>query len=168
MSTTTVSAQGDQRTPEESEAELPTEESVRSWDCEELYTWLSSIRPPPLSPYRASIDKFVKLEMDGQVFLNGTFAYFVEDCKLSVGVAKRLCLISGDIKQGTILIRTPQKRLRSSGDEGDHSPKKMAFSATSHSDSQKVLIEKVSKLDGAAVNELDGWQYSFTLFVCSV
>jgi len=66
--------------------------------------------------------------MDGPVFLNGTLAFFVENCKLPVGVAKRLCLISADIKYESI--RSPPKRARSSQDEGDHSPRKRAFRAS--------------------------------------
>ena len=103
------------------------------------------------------------LEMDGRVFLSGTFAFFVEDCKLSVGVAKRLCLISADIKFGTI--RSPLKRARSSQDEGDHSPRKRASPA---SNSQEPLVEKASKLDGAAVQELDGRRHSSTPIIHSV
>ena len=61
MSTSTVPAQGDQRTPEESEVELPAEDPgiIENY----IYMWLSSLKLPPLN----APDAFVKLELHGLV-----------------------------------------------------------------------------------------------------
>ncbi|KAF8443354.1 hypothetical protein BGX38DRAFT_761589 [Terfezia claveryi] len=152
MSATNVQDQWVRPTPEEGEPEVPSEKRVRSWNYKELYLWLTSLQPPPLSPDADTAERFEKLQIDGLIFLEGTFGFFVQECQLPVGVAKRLCLLSGAIRlPGVAVIGSPKKRGHSSGSE-----KRVSLGDISRSDPRVALIEKALKLHYEAVNDLDG------------
>lgn len=152
MSATNVQDQWVRPTPEEDEPELPSEKRVRSWNYRELYIWLTSLQPPPLSPDAYITDRFKKLQIDGQIFLKGTFGFFVQECQLPVGVAKRLCLLSETIiLPGPTVIESPKKRGHSSGSE-----KRLSLTGiASRSEPRLALMEKASNLHYEAVNDLD-------------
>lgn len=95
---------------------LPTEEAVRTWDSEDLYKWLTSMTPPPLSNDRQAIQAFLGAKIDGPVFLDLGNKLSSNDLTqiIPFGVARRLNILANSIKDNALHISALRKRTVSS------------------------------------------------------
>ncbi|KAF8437336.1 hypothetical protein BGX38DRAFT_52710 [Terfezia claveryi] len=97
---------------------LPTEEVVRTWKSGDLYKWLTSMTPPPLSTHEETIKAFLDARIDGPSFLDLGSKWFSDHIArvVPVGVAVRLEMLATTIKHNTLLmsLASPRKRPRSS------------------------------------------------------
>jgi len=80
---------------------LPTAESVHSWDTNDLYKWLTSIKPPPLGHLRTTTDGFLSAQINGPALLGATEQWLTEQCHLPPGVSKSLFLLVVAIQANT-------------------------------------------------------------------
>ena len=95
---------------------LPTEEAVRTWDSEDLYNWLTSITPPPLSNDKQAVQAFLSAKIDGPVFLDLGNKLSSNDLTqiIPFGVARRLNILANSIRDNALHISALRKRTASS------------------------------------------------------
>lgn len=109
---------------------LPTEEVVRTWDSEDLYKWLTSITPPPLSEDKQTTQAFLDTKIDGPVFLDWNNKLFSDDIAqvIPFGVARRLNMLANSIKDNDL--RTTASRKRAASNSSAQYPKGKKLSLT--------------------------------------
>lgn len=81
-----------------------TEPTVRTWDHKQVYCWLASLTPPPLSWSTDIILKFKDGVVDGVVFLAASTNWYIER-GLPWGVAKRLTMLADEIRKNTLVAK---------------------------------------------------------------
>lgn len=99
-------------------AALPTEDAVRTWDCEDLFKWLTSLTPSILSQNENTVKTFRHAAIDGPCFLDLGGRWFSDSFArvLPLGVAHRLDMLATSIKNNTLPmpVASSRKRRRSS------------------------------------------------------
>ena len=162
---------------------LPTEEAVRTWDSEDLYKWLTSITPPPLSRDEQTAQAFLNTGVDGPVFLDWGNKLFSDDLAqvIPLGVAKRLNMLANSIKDNTLRIsasrkraassssiRCPKVKKKSSALGSDTSvPVPQAPSITLTKEGSPQLVEELEiEVNHVAVHRLVGMSFASREFFC--
>jgi len=89
----------DDRVPDIPSPNFPTAETVCNWDTDDLYKWLTAIKPPPLGHRVATAEGFLNAQINGPVFLAATEQWLTEQCRLPPGISKGLCMLGEAIRE---------------------------------------------------------------------